>query len=153
MTVPTIQFELAAARHGHWASLALGPACAFVALLAAMSLAACGNSAREAEPAIANLPPPAPWAPVALESLDPAQLRERADLALREQRLYAPAGNNALEYFLALREREGASPELDRTISEFGPYVQTALGQARTAGNDREAARLQALLDRTRLTP
>ena len=33
------------------------------------------------------------------------QLREARQQGLREQRLYAPAGNNAMEYYLALRDK------------------------------------------------
>ena len=38
------------------------------------------------------------------------QLRESASQALRENRMYAPAGDNAIEYYLALRDKTRTTP-------------------------------------------
>lgn len=38
------------------------------------------------------------------------QLHEAATQALRDNRMYAPAGNNAVEYYLALRENNPKTP-------------------------------------------
>src|SRR3546814_14460258 len=46
------------------------------------------------------------------------QLREAASQALRQQRLYAPAGDNALEYYLALRHTEPRDPAVSRALTD-----------------------------------
>jgi hypothetical protein len=72
----------------------------------------------------------------------------RAERALAEGRMLAPAGDNAIEHYLDA----GAQPtECVRTrvaLAELQPYVLIAAEQAIARGEGREAARLQALIAR-----
>jgi protein TonB len=73
-------------------------------------------------------PPPAVSAAVAAMTAD--QLREAASAALREQRLYAPAGNNAMEYYLALRDKQPNDPAVASALTDLMPYALIATEQA-----------------------
>ena len=64
-------------------------------------------------------PPVAVSAQVA--AMSPEQLREAASTALREQRLYAPAGNNAMEYYLALRDKSPNDPAVASALTDLMP--------------------------------
>jgi len=85
-------------------------------------------------------------APV-LEQLAVQPLRARAEAALREQRLHTPAGDNAVEYYLALRERE-ADAGVAAALAELQPYVLIATEQALAQQQLDEARRLVGLLAR-----
>ncbi|WP_216961390.1 energy transducer TonB [Lysobacter sp. MMG2] len=85
-------------------------------------------------------------APV-LEQLDTQPLRDRAQAALREQRIHTPAGDNAVEYYLALRERE-ADAGVSAALAELQPYVLIAAEQSLALDQRDEARRLLALLAR-----
>src|SRR3546814_173612 len=60
-----------------------------------------------------------------ITAMSPEQLREAAGNALRQQRLYAPAGDHAMEYYLALRH----NPHSD-------PAVSTARPEERRVGKE-----------------
>src|SRR5690606_16933855 len=83
----------------------------FIALLAAScskeptSTSAEAEQAAEAGPAAAA---PAQAVSDAVSELSPEQLRTAALKAYQESRLYAPAGDNAMEYYLALRDKQPA---------------------------------------------
>lgn len=126
-------------------------------LLLAAGLAACGGD----EPAPPAAGPPAdaspgapapaatdPAAPAGLAALDEAALRDAARLALAEQRVYAPAGDNAIEYTLALRERHPAEAGLREALTDFAPYALIAAERAIAAGDLAEGERLATLLGR-----
>jgi len=89
----------------------------------------------------AALPEPVP------EQMETRPLRARAEAALREQRLHTPAGNNAVEYYLALRERE-PDAGVAAALAELQPYVLIATEQALTQQQLDEARRLIGLLVR-----
>src|SRR5690606_22053642 len=84
-------------------------------LVACMLLAAAvGACSKQEEPAAGTTsgstaaetpaaPPPAVAAKV--QGMGADELRESATQALRENRMYAPAGDNAMEYYLALRDK------------------------------------------------
>jgi len=82
-----------------------------------------------------------------LEQMETQPLRARAEAALREQRLHTPAGNNAVEYYLALRERE-PDAGVAAALAELQPYVLIATEQALGQQQLDEARRLVGLLAR-----
>lgn len=81
-------------------------------------------------------------------SLD--DLKKRGSQAMREQRLYAPAGDNAMEYYLTLRHKS-AKPDAsaENALSELTPYAVIAAEQAIGRADFVEAERLRALIERT----
>lgn len=92
-------------------------------------------------------PPPAVSATVAAMSAE--QLREAASAALREQRLYAPGGNNAMEYYLALRDKSPNDPAVASALTDLMPYTLIATEQSIGREDFTEAQRLYALLEKT----
>ncbi|WP_397596736.1 TonB family protein [Silanimonas sp.] len=80
--------------------------------------------------------------------LDTATLRERAAASLAANRLYAPAGDNAVEDYLALRERQPGDGAVDTALSDLAPYVIIGAEQATAAEAFPEATRLIDLLAR-----
>ena len=75
--------------------------------------------------------------------------RDAARLALSEQRLYAPAGDNAVEAYLQLRETDDvADAAVATALLDLAPYVVIGIEQALAAGELAEADRLLVLLDR-----
>lgn len=141
------------------------PQAALAAALAlALGLAACSKGEEQATPAPAAAPAaPAPAVDEAaqaasaaqatadaLAALSEAELRERGNAALREQRLYAPAGDNAMEYYLALRKKS-AKPDVsaESALIDLMPYALIASEQAINSGNFAEAERLLELMRRT----
>ena len=120
------------------------------------ALAACkkDNTAEQAGPAAAQQaaqaaapPPEAVSAQVAAMGAD--QLREAAGAALREQRLYAPAGNNAMEYYLALRDKSPNDPAVASALTDLMPYTLIATEQSINRDDFTEAQRLYALMEKT----
>lgn len=77
------------------------------------------------------------------------QLREAASTALREQRLYAPAGDNAMEYYLALRDKQPNDPAVASALTDLMPYTLIATEQSIARDDFTEAQRLYALMDKT----
>jgi protein TonB len=125
-------------------------------VMLACALVACkkDNTAEQATPAAgqqaaaAAAPPPvAVSAEVAAMGAD--QLREAASAALREQRLYAPAGNNAMEYYLALRDKSPNDPAVASALTDLMPYTLIATEQSITRDDFTEAQRLYALMEKT----
>lgn len=91
-------------------------------------------------------PPPAVSAAVAAMTAD--QLREAASAALREQRLYAPASNNAMEYYLALRDKQPNDPAVASALTDLMPYALIATEQSIAREDFPEAQRLYALMEK-----
>lgn len=128
---------------------------AVVALLCA--LAACSKDAADdaatapADPAAASGEPAAPAEAVSAEvaAMDADALRDAASAALREQRLYAPAGNNAMEYYLALRDKQPNDPSVASALTDLMPYTLIATEQSIGREDFDEAQRLYALMEKT----
>jgi protein TonB len=136
------------------------------ALALALGLSACSPASEEAAPAApAAAPATAPADTVdqaaqaaeaaeatasALANLTDAELREKGNTALREQRLYAPAGDNAMEYYLALRQKS-AKPDVsaESALIDLMPYALIASEQAINESDFAEAERLLELMGRT----
>lgn len=127
-----------------------------VAIVAAVALAACS---KKEEPVTSVAPTAATGAAAAAAVSTDAELRTKAQTAEREQRLYAPAGDNAIEYYLALRERQPNDTLVNNALTDLFPYAMTAteqnLQKAGTATDPNqaqtyrtEAARVFALLER-----
>ncbi|ODS62656.1 MAG: hypothetical protein ABS41_09135 [Arenimonas sp. SCN 70-307] len=112
----------------------------------ALGLAGCGEAPTGA-PAGAT---PAAAAGTALPAAtDEAGLRAAASRALAEQRLYAPAGDNAIEHYLAVRALAPADADVETALLELLPYAVIGSEQAIARGDFDEAQRLLALVQRT----
>lgn len=117
-----------------------------------LGLAACGDKpaappAAQAAAADAAVSQAAQAQAAALAALTPDELKNRGRQALREQRIYAPAGNNAIEYYLALRKKS-AKPDAsaESALMDLAPYAVIAAEQAITRGDFNEAERLRQLI-------
>ena len=84
----------------------------------------------------------------ALAGLSADELRERGRSAYAESRLYAPAGDNALEYYLALREKSPGDAAVASALTDLMPMLVIATEQARDREDFEEARRLAALVER-----
>jgi protein TonB len=126
-----------------------------LAIVAGVALAACSKKEEPATTAAA----PTAAAPAAAAVSTDAELRTKAQTAEREQRLYAPAGDNAIEYYLALRERQPNDTLVNNALTDLFPYAMTATEQnlqkagaasdpAQAQTYRTEAARIFALLER-----
>lgn len=119
---------------------------AALASLVALALVACGGDApapEAASNAAVDTPAVAPAA-----ALDIEALRERASASLAANRLYAPAGDNAVEDYLALRERAPGDAAVETALFDLAPYVIIGAEQATTARDFDEAERRVGLLAR-----
>lgn len=110
--------------------------------------AASTDAAAEAPAGQAAAPPPVAVA-AQVAALSPEQLREAAGAALREQRLYAPAGNNAMEYYVALRDKQPNDPAVSSALTDLMPYALIATEQSIGRDDFSEAQRLYALMEKT----
>lgn len=126
-------------------------------LVACLVLAGCGGDPRTAtgaataDTADAALPSVATPGVVRgpdLDTLSPDALRERAVAAMAAQRLYAPAGDNAMEAYLALRDQRPGDGAVSMALAELQPYALIATEQALARRDTDEAARLLALMQR-----
>lgn len=75
-------------------------------------------------------------------------LRASAEKAMQEQRLYAPAGSNAMEYYLTLRSKLPGDATVSSALTDLMPYALIATEQDIASGNVGEAQRLFALMER-----
>lgn len=124
-----------------------------VALLVA--LAACSGKdeqtpAAPAKPA-ATAPAAAPAAPAVsakVQSMGTEQLRDLASKALRENRMYAPAGDNAMEYYLALRDKTPDDAAVKSALTDLLPYTLIAAEQNLGREDFDETQRLVALIEK-----
>ncbi|MFK3647425.1 TonB family protein [Lysobacter enzymogenes] len=129
-----------------------------MALVLSLMLASCGSGQPPADPAAtqataaavpesAEAPAAAPLPP-ALDELDAGGLRERAARALREQRIHTPAGDSAVDYYLALRDKDPGQADVAAALTELQPYVVIAGEQALADADLGESQRLTGLLAR-----
>jgi protein TonB len=122
---------------------------ALVALLV-MLLAACSGDAPQQAPAApqaaggapAEQPAPQPAANTA------ADAAARGEQALRDQRLFLPAADNAFEYFLAAVEANPADERSHLALQDLVPYAVLHVEQRLAAEDVEDAARVLALLQR-----
>lgn len=83
----------------------------------------------------------------ALAALSADELKTRGRQALREQRIYAPAGDNAIEYYLALRKKsDKPDASAESALMDLSPYAVIAAEQAIARNDFNEAERLRGLI-------
>lgn len=80
--------------------------------------------------------------------IDPDELRARIQQATQAQRLFSPAGDNALEYSLALRKQAPEDANALAGLVDFQPQLVIAIEQAIATARYPEAQRLLGLLER-----
>lgn len=117
------------------------------------TLVACSGKDEPAAPAAAPAAPAAaaPAAPAVAEkvqAMDTQQLRDMASAALRENRMYAPAGDNAMEYYLALRDKLPDDASIKSALTDLQPYTLIAAEQALSREDFTETQRLIALVEK-----
>lgn len=110
-----------------------------------MLLAACSA---EAPPAPSTTAAAGAAAPAAAPITDETGLRAAAAKALAEQRFYAPAGNSALDHYLALRDLRPDDANLATALLELLPYAVIGIEQSVARQDLDEARRLLGLLER-----
>ncbi|KPN16957.1 hypothetical protein AO715_02395 [Xanthomonas sp. Mitacek01] len=130
------------------------------ALGLACVLAACGRSDEAEAPAAAETPGAVTAqasqqaaarqqaADDAIAGLSVDELRAAASAAYQESRLYAPAGENAMEYYLALREKQAGDAAASSALIDLLPMSVIATEQSRDRGDYAEARRLLGLIER-----
>jgi periplasmic protein TonB len=92
--------------------------------------------------------PPAAAVSAQVAAMGEDQLRAAASSALREQRLYAPPGNNAMEYYLALRDKTPNDAAIASALTDLMPYALIATEQSISRDDFTEAQRLYALMEK-----
>ena len=131
-------------KKSRWLSLSL------VVALAACSKGEQAGTEAAAVPAatapVAAAPAPAVSAQVQAMSAD--QLRAAASKALGENRIYAPGGDNAMEYYLALRDKLPSDASVTSALTDLMPYTLIATEQSIGREDFVEAQRLSALIEK-----
>ena len=133
---------------------------AALALALSLSIVACGGDKGEETAATGTAPSETPAdtvptpvgsqpvsAQIAAMSVD--QLRAAASAAQGEQRMYAPAGNNAMEYYLALRDKQPNDAAVSSALTDLMPYAVIATEQSIARDDFAEAQRLIGLMEKT----
>src|SRR5512133_2922037 len=92
--------------------------------------------------------PPAQAVSAQVAGMSADALRAAASSAQREQRLYAPAGNNAMEYYLALRDKAPSDAAVTSALTDLMPYALIATEQSISRDDFIEAQRLYALMEK-----
>ncbi|MCC4619303.1 energy transducer TonB [Xanthomonas cassavae CFBP 4642] len=93
-------------------------------------------------------PTPATAVSPQVQSMATDQLRESATKALQDNRMYAPAGDNAVEYYLALREKQPQDATVNSALTDLLPYTLIAAEQGISREEFPEAQRLIALIEK-----
>ncbi len=83
-----------------------------------------------------------------VSALGTDELREAARKAYAENRLYAPAEDNAVEYYLALREKAPGDAAVSSALTDLLPMTVIAIEQSVQREDFAEAQRLAALLEK-----
>jgi len=126
-----------------------------LAVAVACALAACKKEQAPADaaatgPAAQQAPAPTPQSVVSasVAAMAPDQLRTEASKAYAETRLYAPAGNNAMEYYLALRDKLPGDAGASSALTDLLPMTVIATEQGIAREDFAEAKRLTALIEK-----
>jgi protein TonB len=126
----------------------------YAALLLLAVVAACSkdqqadNQAATSAPATAPAAPPAPAVSAQVQAMGAEDLRAAASKALSENRIYAPGGDNAMEYYLALRDKLPSDPAVTSALTDLMPYTLIATEQSIGREDFVEAQRLSALIEK-----
>lgn len=122
----------------------------FLASVLYLALAACNQEQSATSAAMAKTQTDiqaAQKTEATLAAMSSEDLRELASIAFREQRLYAPVGNNALEYYLAIRKKSDKPDALtESALMDLAPYTVIATEQAINRLDFNEASRLHDLI-------
>lgn len=78
----------------------------------------------------------------------PTTSYEHATRALSQRRMLSPAGDNAVEHYLAARVKATEPARAQAALAELQPYVLIAAEQAIARGDAQEASRLRGLIER-----
>jgi protein TonB len=124
-----------------------------LAVAVACALGACkkDEAAGAAAPVagqVAPAPTPESVVSASVTAMSPDQLRSEASKAYGENRLYAPAGNNAMEYYLALRDKQPADAGASSALTDLLPMTVIATEQGIAREDFGEAKRLAALIEK-----
>ena len=84
---------------------------------------------------------PAEAAPANVQAMDVNQLLTEASKALKDQRLLAPAGNNAFEFYLRVLAKQPGNPVATSALRETFPYAASDAEQAVNSRDFNEAQR------------
>ena len=127
-------------------ALALAVACALPACKkeAADEATAVPGAAQQAAPA----PTPASVVAASVAAMGPDELRSEASKAYAENRLYAPAGNNAMEFYLALRDKQPGDASASSALTDLLPMTVIATEQGIAREDFAEAKRLAAMVEK-----
>ena len=96
----------------------------------------------------AAAPSPASVVAENVAAMSPEQLRDAATKAYGDNRLYAPAGDNALEYYLALRDKQPADAGVSSALTDLMPMTVIATEQSIAREDFAEAKRLAAMIEK-----
>lgn len=130
----------------------LAPVALAVAVVCA--LGACKKEPTAADTAAAaatqQAPAPTPESVVSasVSAMPAKDLRSQAATAYGENRLYAPAGNNAMEYYLALRDKVPADAAASSALTDLLPMTVIAAEQGIAREDFADAKRLVALIEK-----
>lgn len=125
-------------------ALAVAVACALGACKKDEATGAAAPAAGQVAPA----PTPESVVSASVTAMNPDQLRSEASKAYGENRLYAPAGNNAMEYYLALRDKAPADAGASSALTDLLPMTVIATEQGIAREDFGEAKRLAALIEK-----
>ncbi|KRG55574.1 energy transducer TonB [Stenotrophomonas koreensis] len=126
-----------------------GSARPLLTLLLLGGLVACSGGDTAAPAAATDSATSSSAAPASVAAdLNLDELREKASAALRENRMYAPAGDNAIEYYLAVKEKAPDDPYVASALTDLLPYTLTAAELNITREDFEEANRLVSLIER-----
>lgn len=125
-------------------------------LMLGLTLAACSKKeeSTSAKPAAdgaaaqSTAAPAAPAVAASVQAMSAEQLRDAASQALRENRMYAPSGNNAMEYYLALRDKLPDDASVRSALTDLMPYAINAAENAISREQFDEGKRLLALIEK-----
>ena len=127
----------------------------WIALSLVVALAACSTDEQAGTEATTTTPTaapvataPAPAVSAQVQAMSAEQLRAAATKALGENRIYAPGGDNAMEYYLALRDKLPSDPAVTSALTDLMPYTLIATEQSIGREDFVEAQRLSALLEK-----
>jgi len=118
-----------------------------------LALAACGKDDEAAAPgagtaATAPVVTPETAVSAKVSAMGVDQLREAGRKAYNENRLYAPAEDNAVEYYLALRDKAPGDAAVSSALTDLLPMTVIATEQSVGREDFAEAQRLAALLEK-----
>jgi protein TonB len=119
-------------------------------LVFTLMIAACGEKTNQPQPAVPVAAPAASQIspPAAKPAETPAQIMSKANAAFAANRLWSPAGDNALELFIRLKESGENVETAQEALVEIFPIAVRAAKAELLVDRLDEADRILTLLDR-----